>query len=108
MTVVRLDRNSGWRVGLLTLLLAWPLILFGRPSYFDSLSYYRGGRVAVAFAISKIAQSRTATSQQASPPAIGDAPPNAGDTNGARSIPYSVIAYLLSAPEGKMIVLVLA
>jgi hypothetical protein len=47
MTVVRVDRQLWGRMVLLTLLLTWPLILFGRPGYTDdSPSYFKGGRVA--------------------------------------------------------------
>jgi hypothetical protein len=113
MNVVRLDRHLAWRVALLTLLLAWPLILFGRPSYFsDSLSYYKGGRAAVAFGAGKVASlfhptpppTATATNIGVPPPGVSA---EAEEPKGARSIPYSVVAYLLSAPDGKMIALVL-
>ena len=110
MNLVRLDRHVAWRAALLTLLLAWPLILFGRPAYFsDSLSYYKGGKVAVAFEVGKIASLyRAATFQPETATIIGVEPPGAspGEASGARSIPYSVAAYLLSAPDAKMIGLV--
>jgi hypothetical protein len=112
MTVVRLDRQLWGRTALLTLLLTWPLILFGRPGYTsDSLSYFKGGRAAVNFAVGKIAsQFHVGAVQSVAPPtndkAISVVTP--ADTVGVRSIPYSVAAYLLSAPDAKMIVLVLA
>jgi hypothetical protein len=110
MNVVWLNRRVFWRSSLLTLLLVWPLILFGRPAYFyDSVNYYSGGRVAVAFAVGKVAsQFGPATFQPATRPAGGEATPGAPPTRAARSILYGVAAYLLSAPAGKMITLVLA
>lgn len=112
MTVVRVDRHLWGRMVLLTLLLTWPLILFGRPGYTDdSPSYFKGGRVAVNFAVGKIASQFHVDAVQSVAPAINDkATPVAApaDTVGVRSIPYSVAAYLLSAPDAKMMVLVLA
>jgi hypothetical protein len=111
MNVVHLDRHVAWRVALLTLLLAWPLFLFGNPSYFgDSLSYYKGGKVAVGFVTGKIAsQFRAAPFQRATATKIDVKPQGASveEARGTRSIPYSIAAYLLSAPDGKMIALVL-
>jgi hypothetical protein len=113
MSVLRLDQQVAWRVVVLTLLLAWPLILFGRPSYFsDSLSYYKGGKAAVERGEGKLASLFGMAPSQSTktPGTIGVKPPDgsADDARGVRSIPYSITAYLLSAPDGKMIVLVLA
>src|SRR5258708_4075558 len=106
MNAVRLDRHVAWRVAVLTLLLAWPLILFGHPSYFsDSLSYYKGGKVAVELEVGKIKSLfRPAPSHQETTTIIGVKAlgASAEEARGARSIPYSVAAYLLSAPDGKM------
>src|SRR5215469_14897111 len=106
MTVRRLDRQLWGRTALLTLLLTWPLILFGRPGYTsDSLSYLKGGRVAVNFVVGKIASHfHEGVVQSAAPPTNDKATPVAAplDTVGVRSIPYSVAAYLLSAPDAKM------
>ena len=113
MDVVHLDRWVAWRCSLLTLLLAWPLIVFGSPAYFyDSTAYYKGGRVAVSFALNKIALRFDETSARPDA-AVGrdrnpPPEPSLGDIKGARSIPYSVTAYLLRAPGETMIVLVLA
>jgi hypothetical protein len=112
MAVVHFDRHLWVRTAVLTLLLTWPLILFGRPAYFsDSLSYYKGGKVAVMFAVGKItSQLHLAASQSPTPSANVKANPGAApdDTVGVRSIPYSVVAYLLSPPDGEMIVLGIA
>jgi len=111
MNVVRLDRHVAWRVAVLTLLVAWPLILFGRPSYFsDSLSYYKGGKAAVELETGKIAPLFRPAPSQPATATIADIKPlgaPAEEARGARSIPYSVAAYLLSWPDGKMIALVL-
>lgn len=111
MIVVRLDRHLWQRVALLALLLTWPLILFGRPAYTsDSLSYFKGGKVAVTYAVSTIASPfHVAMVQSGTAPIDGKASPGASadGTLGVRSIPYSIAAYLLSAPSAKMIVLVL-
>src|SRR5438876_8794568 len=111
MIVVWLDRHLWQRVALLALLLTWPLILFGRPAYTsDSLSYFKGGKVAVTFAISKIASPfHVATVQSGTAPINDQATSGAApaDTVGVRSIPYSIAAYLLTAPSAKTIVLVL-
>jgi hypothetical protein len=111
MNIVRLDWHVAWRVALLALLLAWPLILFGRPSYFsDSLSYYKGGKAAVTLEIGKIASLFRAAPFQPTTATIAGVKPleaSAEEARGARSISYSLAAYLLSAPDGKMIALVL-
>lgn len=112
MNIVCLDRHLAWRASLLMLLLAWPLILFGRPAYFsDALSYYKGGKVAVEFAVGKFTSLLNAATFKSATPSVTDArsagaPPQ--EATGARSIPYSVVAYLLSAPNAQMFALVLA
>jgi hypothetical protein len=113
MNSVFLDRHVAWRVAVLALLLAWPLMFFGRPSYFfsDSLSYYKGGKAAVEFEIDKIKTLFRPTPFQPATDTNGEVKSlraSADEARGARSIPYSVVAYLLSAPDGKMIALVLA
>jgi len=113
MDVVHLDRWVAWRCSLLTLLLAWPLIVFGSPAYmYDSPAYYKGGRVAVSFALNKIAlrfdettfRPDAAVGRDRNPPSER----SLSDIKGARSIPYSITAYLLRAPGETMTVLVLA
>jgi hypothetical protein len=91
MDVVRLDRRTVWRSALLTFLLTWPLILFGRPAYFyDSVNYYHGGRVAVAFAIGKFASRFEPATLQTVPFSTGgDATLEKPASKGARSILYS-------------------
>lgn len=105
--MVTLGRTMASRTLLLALLLVWPLLLFGGPSYIaDSAAYLKGGKVAVEFAADKIAGLTGATivPAAADEKAIATTEPNqqAGAT-GARSIVYSVAAYLLRMP-GQMIV----
>lgn len=111
MNFVCLDRHLAWRASLLMLLLAWPLIFFGRPAYFgDALSYYKGGKVAVEFAVGKftsLLNAATFKSTTASGTDASSAGPSQ-EATGARSIPYSFVAYLLSAPNAQMFALVLA
>lgn len=101
--VVRLDRDLASRTLVLAVLLLWPLILFGGPgSIADSAAYIKGGKVAVAFATDRFEPA----SQPAVAP-IGPAPKAGGvadpraeaaSAKGVRSIPYSVLAYLLRGP----------
>lgn len=108
LTSTRLDRTLIARTALLTLLLAWPVLLFGHPAYFaDSLSYYKGGRAAVAFVGQRIGRPGLPPSASAS--AVPRAEKAAAeDAKGARSIPYSVAAYLFRAPGVAMTALALA
>lgn len=106
-----------WLLSLIAgLLFAWPLLLYGRPSYYpDSATYYKGGRAAVTFAAGKLLGAKLAP-----PKAKPDAPiipakarpaTQAADVSkvaGIRSIPYSVFAYLLSAPGTSLTLLALA
>lgn len=111
---VRLDAALARRTLVLALLLLWPLILFGRPSYIaDSASYLKGGKVAVEFVAAKL----FSPPPQAAPPATG--PPAAAASGnqgaqsaqeapkGARSVTYSVAAYLLRWPGIDMTALAL-
>jgi hypothetical protein len=119
---IGLDGRTWWQTAVVTVLLLWPLLLFGHPGYFnDSLSYYRGGKFAVGYVLSKVpaashvmpqivgqakAQSTTPLPMRAPAPraepgkpaaATGGGAP-AGDAKGARSVFYSVLTYLFSWP----------
>lgn len=104
---VRLDGRFLLFSLLAALLLSWPLLAFGRPAYIqDSAAYYKGGRAAVSFAMAKIDQpEQTATDSRSAQSPHTDA---AREASGVRSITYSVVAYLLSAPRGTMVLLALA
>lgn len=107
---VRLTRSLGASGLLIGLLLAWPLLLLGRPSYLgDSAAYYKGGRAAVNFVADKFAPS--AESRSAAP-SLGSPAQRAGVVaeapRGVRSISYSVFAYLLGAPQAKLVLLAIA
>jgi hypothetical protein len=92
---------------LIGILLAWPLLIVGRPTYLgDSASYYKGGHVAVAFIIDKFkpvndtgAASFSQSSKNTS--IILKAP----QVRAVRSITYSVLAYVLGAPRAQLILL---
>lgn len=92
-----------------TIVFLWPLLVFGRPGYIqDSAAYYKGGKAAVEFVIDKIdgqpkilpAQSSSAATAQPS-----EAAANPQQVQGARSIEYSVAAFVFGAPHAKMFVL---
>lgn len=114
-------RIRTWCLGIIAgFLFTWPLLLFGGPIYIaDSVAYYKGGDAAVEFAISKLHRqgdafpsgvSQSTYSRQ--PPAVGEAIPvpasQSTEATGVRSIVYSVIAYILGAPSGKMVLLAIA
>ena len=108
---VRLDRRLAWRTLLIAALLIWPLILFGRPAYIaDSAAYIKGGEVAVEFATGKVgsivAPASTdvgAGAQVADTAAVQHARSEAAGVKGARSIPYSVLAYVFRWPQFDLI-----
>lgn len=110
MTIVRLDRVLAARTALMALLLLWPLLVFGQPAYFaDSLSYYKGGRAAVAFVADKIAPVAAPAASNVAPPAgASSVVAEAEQAKGARSILYSVAAYVLRAPGADMALLAVA
>ena len=98
---------------LAALLLSWPLLAFGSPSYIqDSAAYYKGGRAAVSFALAKVdGPNVVAPSAPTNHSSGRPAPPpeNAAENaSGVRSITYSVVAYLLSAPGGTLLLLAIA
>lgn len=88
----------------------WPLFAYGRPANFqDSAAYYKGGHRAVSFAVAKI-MPETAVSSRSSPGGVtanaDSQPPH--ETKGSRSVAYSVLAYVLGAPNAQMWLLVVA
>ena len=110
--MVKLDRRFLLLTVFATLLLSWPLLVFGHPSYFqDSVAYYKGGRAAVNYVVEKLLPevSTTATPPTQATPSIPAATQITGsEVKGARSVTYSVAAYLLSAPRATMLLLALA
>lgn len=102
---VRLDRGFAQRFGIATLLLLWPLILIGHPAYFfDSTSYLHGGTYAAGYVTQHITTlPPPAGSEGADAFASASAP--AAQARGARSIPYSVAAWLLAWPGDSMALL---
>lgn len=110
---VRLEWALARRTLILALLLLWPLILFGRPSYIsDSASYLKGGKVAVEFVMAKLHLSEPADPALAGPfvakPSLGSASASSHEApKGARSVTYSVAAYLLRWPGIDMTALAL-
>lgn len=102
--------------GLLTgLLLSWPLLLRAQPVYLgDSQAYYNGGRAAVDFVVAKLAPPQKEVAQ-APPEREAEAAPAVqapvtaeAQARGVRAISYSVLAYLLGAPNARLIGLALA
>ncbi len=107
---LRLDRRFLLFTLLAAVLLSWPLLVFGRPTYIqDSAAYYKGGRAAVSFALAKLDGTETAPTgaRPAQEPGSQTPPPEeaAQDISGVRSITYSVAAYLLSAPRATLLLL---
>lgn len=102
--MARLDRVLARRALVFALLLLWPLILVGRPSYIsDSASYLKGGKVAIEFVTAKLISPGPEDSAPTGPLAAkasgGSGSVSAADgPKGARSVTYSVAAYLLRWP----------
>lgn len=119
MEVQSIDRPFLLRTAILSLLLLWPLLVFGQPSYFpDSASYQHGGKIAVDFAAKKLhlweptptakpASAPDAQSPAASSPAVAGKAATGGheDLKVARSILYSVMGYVMGGPGTSMIFL---
>lgn len=109
--MVELNKTFWLRTITLSLMLAWPLIVFGRPAYIsDSMAYVKGGEVAVSFverelrsASSSSAASAVSTKKHHS----GEGDETLRTVNGARSAWYSAASYLLRGPETRMVPLVL-
>jgi hypothetical protein len=96
------------------LLFLWPLLAYGRPGDFqDSASYYKGGRAAVTFVLDKMhAGDRTpASTADVKAPVVPGAqspPQQPEQVRGARSVAYSIAAYVLGAPHAQMWLLIIA
>jgi hypothetical protein len=111
---VAFDRRLWLTTLVAGLLFLWPLLVYGRPGDFqDSAAYYKGGHAAVSFALQKAhlqdpAPGITAATSVPAPAArLGSnaAEPPAQDpqqVRGARSVAYSVAAYVLGAPRPQM------
>ena len=111
--LVRMDRRFLLFSLVATMLLSWPLLVFGHPSYIqDSAAYYKGGRAAVSFALANlfspetISTTQSASQDPASAVAAGKMAGN--EIKAARSVTYSIAAYALSAPRATLLVLALA
>lgn len=105
--LVRMDRSFLLFSLVATMLLSWPLLVFGHPSYIqDSAAYYKGGRAAVSYALAMI------DAPEAPDPATIPAPVAAeiegSEIKAARSVPYSIAAYVLSAPRATLLLLAFA
>jgi hypothetical protein len=105
---VALDRRLSLLTLLAALLFLWPLLAYGRPGYIqDSASYYKGGRMAVAFVLGKVEYPNS--SPAIAKPAAGGAAVARVTADGkvevrggARSVAYSLAAYILGAPNAQM------
>jgi hypothetical protein len=98
-----------------TLLFLWPLLAYGRPADFqDSASYYKGGRVAVSFVLDKMhagpsgPSTATAVNAPGSPESPAAPPQQPEQVRGARSVAYSIAAYVLGSPRAQMWLLIIA
>lgn len=97
----------GGRLSLLTLVAAllflWPLLAYGRAGVIqDSAAYYKGGRMAVAFVLNKI-QLGSIHPTVAQSGASSQAPvADKAEVRGARSVSYSLAAYVFGAPNAQM------
>ena len=103
---IQLDRQLSFLAVVAALLFLWPLLAYGRPGVIqDSAAYYKGGRMAVAFVIDKI-QPAEPIQTVARP---GERPQatavDKAEVRGARSVAYSIAAYIFGAPMAQMWVL---
>ena len=89
--------------------LLWPILVFGTPAYFaDSISYYKGGRTAVAIAWDWLSQAGQGPSTPQGSTAADEAAAALEGAKGSRSVLYSLAAYLLAAPGVSMMLLAVA
>lgn len=107
MRNVSINRVYLLRSTLLAMLLLWPLLLFGRPAYMDdSAAYQNGGEQAVSFVLRKLHLAEPEARNRPAKVVEGKPAPSAEggkDTKVARSIPYSVLGYVLGGPGMTMI-----
>jgi len=132
-----LDRRYWLSVLIITLLMCWPLLLEGRPPYFeDSVSSQKGGEFAVNFARKKIEgvlhigqpeppaaatpplpakpqSAAGATSATPAPASAASSSVNANVSSGEgvkamRSVTYSLLSYLLRWPGHSMVLLAIS
>lgn len=121
MYKVSFSRVYVMRSLLFAMLLLWPLLMFGRPAYMvDSAAYQNGGERAVTFVLRRLHLIKPAprkTADQAVQPdsaniagkassikaAAAPAKDEKRDTKVARSILYSVLAYIFGGPGMSMI-----
>jgi hypothetical protein len=103
------DRPLFMKAVLAAALMLWPLATFGVPAYFaDSLSYYKGGQAAVEFVVDVLQPSPADSNSDQNAHGAGQAASVAENAKGARSVVYSVAAFLLGAPGASMVLLVVA
>lgn len=92
----------------LSLLLLWPVAMFGRPGYIaDSAAYYHGGSKAMAFVTRHFDTPAPAPAGKSAAPDDKIKKQDDG-TQAVRSIVYSVFTYVLSAPHATLLALVIA
>ena len=100
---IQLDRRLSLLTLVAALLFLWPLLAYGRVGVIqDSAAYYKGGRVAVTFVLDKI-QLGSIHPTVAQPGANSQS--SAGEkveVRGARSVSYSLAAYIFGAPRAQM------
>lgn len=102
---ISINRSYAMRSMVFALLLLWPLLLFGKPAYMvDSAAYQNGGERAVSFVVHKLhLQSAETREREAALPGKGKQGGSVEQkdddgTKVARSIIYSVLAYILGGP----------
>ena len=105
--IASLNRDMALRTAFLVLFLSWPLFFFGHPSHVvDSASYLKGGAVAVEFVAKRLPGSGTEAPLNGavvgSSSAQSAAAPAREEPKAARSVTYSVAAYLLRWPAPDM------
>lgn len=100
--MVSINRTYALRSLVFSLLLLWPLLTFGKPSYMvDSAAYQAGGEKAVSIVARKLGFAAPPRPQ----PADARKAPTDDGTKVARSIVYSVLGYALGGPGYTMIYL---
>ena len=94
---ISLNRQPLVRTAVIAVLLCWPMLLLGRPAYFfDTADYYSGGMKSVAYVADRLHPRATGGPSN---PAAAASVPKAADVKLAKSVPYSVVTYLLRGPD---------